>query len=95
MFTFAMKFAETGAVTNRKAIISNSWIEGSPDAKATKIDAAKSMPIPTVPTFVGAWRRVMGSLNFKSPITPTKTNPEPTNSDIAAANVAIVAKVIR
>ncbi len=77
MLTFATKFAEIGAVTNRNAMINSSCIDASPKTIDWIIEAKSSMPIPTVPTFVGAWSLVIGSLNFRSPPTPTRTNPDP------------------
>ena len=85
MFTLLMKFAEIGAVTNRNAMINNSWNDPSPKTNDAVIDANNSAPIPTVPTFVGACRRVIASLKRSRPIAPTSVKSAPTNRKTAAA----------
>ena len=93
--TFAMKCALMGAVTNRKAMINTSCTEVSPNKNECTIEAIKSMPMPIVPTLVGACRRVIGSLNFSSPTTPARINPAATNKQIATTYVPITSMLIR
>jgi hypothetical protein len=83
----AIRFADTGAVMNRKSVISSSWMPNPPDAQLAHMLASSTPPTPSVVALVGACSRMKKSPKRTIPAAPTtvKNAPMTSSTEITAS----------